>query len=138
MATTDDVTLVRNAIHNPAEPRHFMRIVPSATRRQALVDEVTIADSADALVLKEVGRDIYDPVIYFPPEDVDSGALTPTDVVTRCPLKGEAVAFDITGDPVIERGAWSYQKTLDFDRRLAQLECCVAFDGAAVTLEISG
>ena len=26
MSTPEDVTLLRNAIHNPAEARHFMRI----------------------------------------------------------------------------------------------------------------
>lgn len=60
----------------------------------------------------------------------------PTNVVTTCPLKGSAAAFDLAGDPAIERGAWSYQRVLSFDRRLAQLECCVAFDASQVEVVV--
>ena len=37
MTTPSDVTLVKNAIHNPAEPRHFMRVVPAGEERTASV-----------------------------------------------------------------------------------------------------
>jgi len=74
-----EVTLVENAIHNPSEPRHFMRIGPADGRRIATIASHVIADSEAALVCKEVGRDIYGPVVYFPPADVDMALLVAID-----------------------------------------------------------
>lgn len=133
-----DSTLVRGAIARPDEPRHFMVIEPVEGAIVARVGPRVLARSTRALRVREVGRHIYEPVIYFPPQDVDATALRPTGIETTCPLKGTAVAFDVAGEPVIERGAWSYQQTLNFDGRIAQLECCVAFDARHVTLERSG
>ena len=109
MAGPDDITLVENAHHNPDEPRHFMRIVPAHGRQQATVGGATVADSEAALVLKEVGRDIYDAVVYFPRTDVAMDALARIDKTTHCPLKGDTEYFDLVLDG--ERhpaAAWSY------------------------------
>lgn len=128
-------SLVRGAIARPDEPRHFMVIEPVEGVITARVGTRLLARSSRALRVREVGRRIYDPVIYFPPQDVEADALEPTSVSTTCPLKGTAVAFDVAADPVLEVAAWSYQKTYDFDRRIAQLESCVAFDTSVVTVE---
>lgn len=127
--------LVRGAIARPDEPRHFMVIEPVEGVITARVGAQVLAHSSRALRVREVGRRIYDPVVYFPPQDVEATALAPTSVTTACPLKGTAVAFDVVADTVLERAAWSYQTTYDFDRRIAQLECCVAFDTSVVTVE---
>ena len=131
----DASTLVENAIVRPDEPRHFMVVEPIEGAIIAKIGSTVLARSSRALRVREVGRRIYEPVIYFPPEDVEASALKPTDVVTTCPLKGEAVAFDVVADELVERGAWSYQHTFDFDPRIAQLECCVAFDSSRVSVE---
>ncbi|CAN0440067.1 unnamed protein product, partial [Phaeothamnion confervicola] len=61
MTTSDsDFTLVRDAIHNPAEPRHFMRLARPTYTITASIGAVEIARSTRAIKLKEVGRDIYD------------------------------------------------------------------------------
>ncbi len=127
--------LVRGATARPDEPRHFMVIEPVEGVITARVGAQVLAHSSRALRVREVGRRIYDPVVYFPPQDVEATALAPTSVTTACPLKGTAVAFDVVADTVLERAAWSYQTTYDFDRRIAQLECCVAFDTSVVTVE---
>ena len=62
----DTVTMVKQGIHNPAEPRHFMRITCPEHEITAAVGDVALARSRQALKLKEVGYDIYDAVIYFP------------------------------------------------------------------------
>lgn len=110
-----DVTLVRDAIHNPAEPRHFMRLARPAHVITASLNGVELARSQRAIKLKEVARDIYDAVIYFPREDVDMGKLRRLDKSTHCPLKGDAEYFDamINGVQVAEV-AWSYDRTLEF------------------------
>lgn len=110
-----DITLVRDAIHNPAEPRHFMRLARPTHAVTASLAGVEIARSTRAIKLKEVGRDIYDAVIYFPREDVDMGRLVRIDKSSHCPLKGDAEYFDAMLDGRrIAEVAWSYDRTLTF------------------------
>jgi len=128
------VTLVTAAAHNPAEPRHFMRIKPIERRVRVLRDGAVLAESTAAVRLLEVGKDIYDPVVYFPRQDV-SDALKRNDHSTHCPLKGDAAYFDLQGadgSVAAERIAWSYETPFDFAAELAGL---VAFYGNAVTVE---
>ena len=126
-----DVTLVKNAIHNPNEPRHFMRIVPAGGRRIASVGGHVVAESEAAVVVKEVGRDIYDPVVYFPRSDVDMATLTTIDKSTHCPLKGDTEYFDlVVGDNRIAEAAWSYVKMVAGD----ELKELIAFDSSKVTV----
>ena len=131
MTTAEDVTLVRNAIHNPKEPRHFMRIVRANETRSVSVGDTIIAQSADALVVKEVGFDLYDHVTYFPREGVDMEALVGIDKSTHCPLKGNTEYFDIVvdGNHVAE-AAWSYVETIDVASDLHDL---IGFDTTKVT-----
>ncbi|MBV1858498.1 MAG: DUF427 domain-containing protein [Nannocystaceae bacterium] len=128
-------TLVRGAISRPDEPRHFMVIEPVEGAVVARAGAVVLARSTRAVRVREVGHHIYEPVVYFPPQDVDSAVLRPTEVITHCPLKGRAAAFDVHADEVIEGAAWSYQQMFDFDPRLGQLESCVAFDASKITVE---
>ena len=132
------VTLVKGAFHNPSEPRHFMRIVPARARHVATVAGHVVADSDQAFVVKEVGRDIYDPVVYFPRSDVDMATLTPIDKSTHCPLKGDTGYFDITanGEHVPE-AAWSYVKLIAEDPILDDLFELIAFDQSKVALSTS-
>lgn len=112
-ASATDITLVRDAIHNPAEPRHFMRLARPDHVFTASINGVEVARSSRAIKLKEVGRDIYDPAIYFPREDVDMGKLERIEKSSHCPLKGDAEYFDarIAGAHRAEV-AWSYDRTL--------------------------
>ncbi|MGH1492867.1 MAG: DUF427 domain-containing protein [Acidimicrobiales bacterium] len=134
--TPEDVTMVRGAVHNPAEPRHFMRIVPAGKAQVASVAGTVIADSESALVVKEVARDIYDPVVYFPRADINMAALAKIEKTTHCPLKGDTEYFDIVveggvveggvvdGGP-LEEAAWSYTEMIVGGDELANL---IAFD----------
>jgi uncharacterized protein (DUF427 family) len=65
-----------------------------------------IADSKRAVLLRESN---LLPVYYFPPEDVRQDVLTPTDLHTRCPYKGEASYWTVTvGDKRAENAMWGY------------------------------
>lgn len=126
MAGPGDHTLVENAVHNPAEPRHFMRIVPAGSTRTATVGGHTIVESDAAVVVKEVGRDIYDPVIYFPRADVNMDALVRLDKSTHCPLKGDTEYFDVVVDgESVSEAAWSYVEMVEGAEALQHL---IAFD----------
>jgi uncharacterized protein (DUF427 family) len=71
----------------------------------------TIAESRNTLLLQESG---HQPVYYFPPEDVRSDVLEPSDRHTRCPKKGEASYHTIrVGDRVEESAAWYYPEPLE-------------------------
>ena len=133
MAGPGDHTLVENAVHNPNEPRHFMRIVSAGDTRTAVVGGVTIVESDAAVVVKEVGRDIYDPVVYFPRDDVDMAALVRIDKSTHCPLKGDTEYFDIVvGDETVSEAAWSY---VDMVEGAEALQHLIAFDTRKVDVD---
>jgi len=133
MAGPGDHTLVENAVHNPGEPRHFMRVVPARHRHRAVVGDIVLAESSSAMICKEVGRDIYDPVVYFPRADIDMSALVGIDKSTHCPLKGDTEYFDIVvDDATISEAAWSYVDMVDGAEALQHL---VAFDTSKITVE---
>ncbi len=125
-------TLVRDAIYNPSERRHFMRVVPAgATYRIETPNGNVLAQSSDALICKEVGRDIYDPVVYFNRADVAMDQLAKTERTTHCPLKGDTEYFDLSADEPMEGIAWSYISTIP---DAAVLKDLVAFDASQVRI----
>jgi uncharacterized protein (DUF427 family) len=130
------VTLARETIHNPDEPRHFMRIKPVTGRVRILRDGRVLAESARALRVLEAGRDLYDPVLYLPAADVRA-KLSLIEKRTYCPLKGHASYFDLVSDEGrvdVPEIAWSYRETLDCAVALKDL---VAFDASRVVIEES-
>lgn len=62
----------------------------------------TLARSKRTLRLLETS---HPPTFYFPPEEVDLGALTPGSASSFCEFKGRAVYFDLAGKRSV---AWSY------------------------------
>ena len=132
----ETITMVRDAIHNPREPRHFMRLKPVASRVRVLRAGRLLAETKNALRVLEVGKDIYDPVLYLPPADILC-QLNETQTTSHCPLKGDAAYFSLMDEngAVEERDiAWSYPAPLAFARNLAGL---IAFYGDRVALEES-
>jgi uncharacterized protein (DUF427 family) len=130
----EQVTLARDTIHNPDEPRHFMRIKPVKGRVRVLLDGQVLAESTRALRVLEAGRDLYDPVLYLPADDVRV-RLSPAEKRTFCPLKGHATYLDLVageGGLEVPEIAWSYRDTLDFAAALTGL---VAFDATRVAVE---
>ena len=129
---SDAVTLVTDAIHNPADARHFMRIARPEYPVTASLGDIEVARSTRVLKVKEVGYDIYDPVIYFPREDVVMDRLRRNDKTTHCPLKGDTEYFDALADgEVVENAAWSYDRTIEIAR---ELETYVGFDTRRVQI----
>lgn len=126
----EDVTMVKDAIHNPKDARHFMRIAHPAYPVSATLGNTEIARSTRALKVKEVGYDVYDAVVYFPREDVAMERLQRIEKSTHCPLKGDTEYFDVAADGgTVAEAAWSYTSTIDI---AAELENYVAFDARRV------
>lgn len=129
------VTMVSGTIHNPAEPRHFMKLVPVPGRaRSTLPDGTILADSTGAYFLIEIGRDFYPPVVYFPRSDIAVDLLK-SDKVTHCPLKGDASYFSVreAGQSGLNM-VWAYENPIPDAEALADL---VAFyqDRCTIHLE---
>lgn len=130
-----EITLVEAAIHNPDEPRHFMRLLPVPRQVRVLKDGAVLAETTNALRLVEVGKhDVYEPVLYLPPEAIRV-ELRPNDAATHCPLKGQASYFDLPdGTGGIREGkiAWTYAEPYDFAAGIAGR---IAFSADKVTIE---
>ncbi len=88
-------------------PDHPISITASPHRVRALHNGHLIADSADALILKEAS---YKSVAYFPREDVEMAFLSRTGLDTYCPYKGHASYFTVVMDGAIaENAVWTYE-----------------------------
>ena len=126
------VTFAKDAIHNPAEPRHFMRLKPVKGIVRVRRGDQLLAESRNAIHVLEVGRDFYDPVLYIPDADLCVD-LERQDKSTHCPLKGDASYFALMGDnePII---AWRYEAPLNFADGLKDR---IAFYASHVTTEIA-
>lgn len=122
------VTMALEAIHNPNEPRHFMRLKPAPRRVQVLRNGEILADTTQAMRLTEIGRDIYDPVFYIPEEDIIAKMTIIDGKSSHCPLKGDASYFAYNNDDPI---AWTYDRPFEFTAALKDL---VAFYPDKVTV----
>ena len=91
-------------------PDHTITIAPSGQPWVAMLGDLELARSDRALLLSEAS---YPPVVYFPPDDVHTEALEPSDTSTHCPFKGDASywASEIDGKPIDV--AWYYPRTFD-------------------------
>src|SRR3954452_11566292 len=88
-------------------PDHPITLEPSRRRVRAAFERHVIADTDDALIVREAD---YPPVYYFPMEDVDMSFLSKTEHASWCPYKGDASYWSIYMDGVIaENAVWSYE-----------------------------
>ncbi|MCA1656352.1 MAG: DUF427 domain-containing protein [Actinobacteria bacterium] len=89
---------------------HTITIEPAGGRVRVAFAGETLADTTRALVLREAG---LPPVFYFPPGEVRADLLTPTELHTRCPFKGEASYWTVTvGDRRADCVVWGYPDPL--------------------------
>ncbi|HWX34203.1 MAG TPA: DUF427 domain-containing protein, partial [Steroidobacteraceae bacterium] len=73
-------------------PDHPISIVASRSRVLVTVGGKVIADTRDALTLREAS---YPPVQYIPRRDVNMTALRRSEHTTYCPYKGDASYYSI-------------------------------------------
>src|SRR5258708_5464688 len=73
-------------------PDHPISIETNPSRVVVTVDGKVIADTRDALTLREAS---YPAVQYIPRRDVDMAALSRSDHTTYCPYKGDASYYSI-------------------------------------------
>jgi uncharacterized protein (DUF427 family) len=98
---------------NPApgfrkRPDHPIVMQPAGVRVQVRAGGTVIADSRDALVMKEGD---YPPVYYFPRADVSMDRLVRSNHTTYCPFKGAASYFSLREGAA--DAVWSYEAPYD-------------------------
>ena len=88
-------------------PDHPITIAPAKGRVTVTVNGKRIADTREALILKEAA---YPPVQYLPRKDVDMTQLRRTAHQTYCPYKGECAYYSIpAGGERSVNAVWSYE-----------------------------
>jgi len=89
-------------------PDHPITIERNSSRVVVTVGGKVIADSIDALTLREAQ---YPPVHYVPRRDVDMAALERTQHSTYCPYKGDASYYSIpAGGERSVNATWTYEE----------------------------
>jgi uncharacterized protein (DUF427 family) len=105
-AMKPDVSTAARPVLIPG-PDHPITIEPNPNRVVVSAGGRVIADTTNALTLREAG---YPAVQYFPREDANMALLEPTDHKTYCPYKGECGYFSIAIDGERSVNAvWTYE-----------------------------
>jgi uncharacterized protein (DUF427 family) len=92
-------------------PDHPITITPTAQRVVVTLGGEVIADTRNALTLKEAA---YPPVQYIPREDLNMALVERTDTLTYCPYKGDANYFSIPlGGERSVNAIWTYEAPYD-------------------------
>lgn len=86
-----------------------------------------IARSNKILQLNEFHEDYeFNPVYYFPKADINPAFLENNDLSTNCPIKGDAVYWNVEVDgKTLEKAVWAYPNPQE---EAAKLKGYVAFD----------
>jgi uncharacterized protein (DUF427 family) len=88
-------------------PDHPITITPQGGRVIVSVDGRVIADTRDALTLRE---STYPAVHYIPRRDADMAALVRTELSTYCPYKGDCSYYSLTDAGASGTDAvWTYE-----------------------------
>src|SRR5258708_26806854 len=88
-------------------PDHPITITPTKRRVTVTVNGRLIADTREALTLKEAADP---PAQYIPRKDVDMAQLQRTAHQTYCPYKGECTYYSIpAGGERSVNAVWSYE-----------------------------
>lgn len=124
----------RKASPNGAGHYHISDDYPYRIR--VSINGQEVASTTNAIILKEVGKSVYDPGFYIPAEDVKKDLFKlESGFTTHCPIKGEASYWEfVGGTEPIRRAAWSYEEPLEYSSMIAKH---LSFDQRFATIEIS-
>ena len=98
---------VNSKLKKTPGPDHPIAITPVGERVTVTVAGRQIADTREALTLKEAA---YPPVHYIPRKDVDMSQLERTSHQTYCPYKGDCAYYSIpAGGQRSVNAVWTYE-----------------------------
>ncbi len=111
--------------------RHYA-IIDTYPRKLTLkLNDKIVAESENALILKEVAKTVYNPVFYFPKKDIKIELVSEPERKSFCPIKGDASYWNFKENPTSDYLAWSYEKSLP---RTKKIEGYIAFNLEGLTL----
>jgi len=88
-------------------PEHPIAIERNPRRVVITAGRLVVADTRDALILREAG---YPPVQYVPRKDVNMALLERTEHATYCPYKGDCSYFSVPiGGNRSKNAVWTYE-----------------------------
>ena len=94
----EQITLARETIHNPKEPRHFMRIKPAKGRVRILREGRAAGRVGKSAAAAGSGPRSLRTRCCICRAKTLLRKLAGADKLTHCPLKGDARYFDLCGD----------------------------------------
>ena len=101
--------------------RHYAVIDKYNRKLSIKYKNEVIAQTENALIVKEVGKGVYDPVFYIPKEDIRIKLVEEADRKSHCPIKGDATYWNIEDDFSENYFAWSYEEALPRSKKLQGL-----------------
>jgi uncharacterized protein (DUF427 family) len=111
-------------------PDHPIAIAANPKRVRVSANGVVIADTTQALTLKEAR---YPAVQYVPRKDANMALLARSDRVTHCPYKGDANYFSVLANgKAIENAIWTYETPFP---AMAEISGHLAFYPDRITIE---
>ena len=114
-----------------ATPRHYAVVDEYNRTLSVIYKGNTIAKSNKALILKEVGKGVYNPVFYFPKEDITADIELEESRSSHCPIKGDATYWNLKENPTSDYFAWSYEEPLP---RSKKVKGYIAFNESMISL----
>ena len=113
------------------EKRHYS-VVDHYKRKITLSYQgEVIAETTNALILKEVGKSVYNPVLYLPKEDIKANLELEPERKSHCPIKGDATYWRLKGATIENYFAWSYEEALP---KAKKIQGCIAFNMEYISL----
>lgn len=105
-SATFGISITTKPMKSPS-PDHPITIEPAKVRVVISVAGRVIADTQDALTLREA---TLPAALYIPRKDVDMRLLVRTDRATYCPYKGDCTYYSIpVGGERSANAVWSYE-----------------------------
>ena len=113
-----------------SEHRHYAVIDPYQRKLTVTYQGEVVAETENAMILKEVGRSVYNPVFYIPKADIKVELEMDPISKGACPIKGKANRWYLKVNPTEHYFGWSYEDPLPMSKKI---EGHIAFNQAYVT-----
>ncbi|RMF82546.1 MAG: DUF427 domain-containing protein [Chloroflexi bacterium] len=118
---------------HPRDPYHRVDTLRSSRHIRVEIDGVTIAETRNPILLFETGIPVR---YYIPEEDVQMDLLTPTELNTHCPYKGDASYWTATvNGETHENIVWSYKHPFD---EIPKIKGLLSFYNEKVNIYVDG
>lgn len=115
------------------EKRHYAVIDPYNRKLTLKYNNQILAETTDALILKEVGKSVYNPTLYLPKDAIKMELELESTRQSHCPIKGDATYWNIKGNFTENYFGWSYEEG-NILSRAKKIKGYIAFNMQYVTL----